>query len=327
MATIFRNLIFSIFFLVSCHASFIWADSNSNIPLVLDQRNAPHLPKHFRISKILSHKDIDWTGFSHLRIAGGSQFSKLGLQKILQFLHVKKITIVDLRQESHGFLNGNAISWYAPRNAINAQKDPYQIEWDQANLLSQLVDLEELTVYKILQKTDDDRIQKTEPVDFAVHQIFSEADLAEMKHLDYFRIYVQDFHAPKISEVDRFIEFTKIFPTNQWVYFHCRAGVGRSTTFMMMYDMMQNAKKVSFKNIVARQVAIGGKDLTKLPDRHSYKYKFALKRLKFLKLFYKYARANDDHFQTLWSEWLDWHNVVSAPVYTRAGMTKYLEIT
>ena len=40
--------------------------------------------------------------------------------------------IVDLRQESHGFLNGNAISWYGTRNAANEGKIGRQIEAEQS---------------------------------------------------------------------------------------------------------------------------------------------------------------------------------------------------
>ena len=62
--------------------------------------------------------------------------------------------------------------------------------------------------------------------------------------------------------------------------------------------MMKNAKSVAFDDILARHKAIGGKDLTKLPDPHKYKYKFAKERLEFLQEFYIFSRNNQDNFVT-----------------------------
>src|SRR5437763_289027 len=109
---------------VACIASaFAWGAYSVPL-LVLDMRNNASLPKHFRTTSdsLPESLHIDATGLSDLHIAGGAQLSELGLQTILQHLHSQHITIIDLRQESHGFLNGNAVSWYGPHNAANAGK-------------------------------------------------------------------------------------------------------------------------------------------------------------------------------------------------------------
>jgi protein-tyrosine phosphatase len=301
---ILKNIIIVIAIITVLLASvFAWARYTQSL-LVLDMRNVFELPKHFRATSPLpAVNNMNLTGLSDLHIAGGAQFSKAALQRILQHLETKKLVIIDLREESHGFVNGNAISWYGKAAADNAGKTPQQIEKLQATLLGEISKMKNVTVNRILKKTPDEYIAKTKPIEFAVHGTSSEAELAERMHLTYRRIYVEDYHAPEPDQVDRFIKITTQLPPDKWIYFHCKAGIGRTTTFMVMYDMMHNAKTVSFDDILARQQAIGGKGLTEMPDQRRYKYKYAVERLQFLKRFYEYSRDNNDNFQTSWTAW------------------------
>lgn len=271
--------------------------------LVLDMRNSPELPRHFRTTSDVVPPSINIQGLRELHIAGGAQFSLLSLQQIRERIRSKHFLIIDLRQESHGMLNGNAISWYGRRDAANAGKTPEQIEKRQTQLLVTLGEDEIALVNKIEQKTADGEIEKVKPVEFMIHQTSSEQDLLSGLGIQYQRLYVQDFHAPTGDQVDRFIKIVNELPENTRIYFHCRAGIGRTTVFMAMYDMMRNAKHVSFEDILARQAALGGKDLTKFPDKKNFKYKWAVNRLNFLKKFYDYARTNADDFKTSWTEW------------------------
>lgn len=289
---------------ISMTQSVVWAKHNEPL-LVLDMYNISQLPKNFRTSSNVypDVKYVNWTGLADLHIAGGAQYSVLSLHKILEYLHDPVITIIDLRQESHGFLDGNAISWYGPHDAANAGKTPEQIEDDQSDRLDELEATAKVRVYEIIKKNSAEVIQIIKPIVVPTRRVFSEEELAVFFQIPYERIYVQDFHAPSAKQVDRFIEIVKAIPQGEWVYFHCRAGVGRTTTFMAMYDMMHNAKQVSFNDILDRQRLIGGKDMSDMPNRWKWKYKFAVERLKFLKRFYKYTRTNQDDFKTSWSEW------------------------
>ena len=264
--------------------------SHSNVYLILDSRNVSELPRNFRM-------------MNDLFIAGGAQYSELELKEILVHLGSSQITVIDLRQESHGFLDGNAVSWYGPQDAANAGKTQQQIERDQSRRLANLRAKKKVMVDKVLKKSGEGVISTVKPIEFVVHSVQSEAELAKKYHLSYSRIYVQDFHAPSDKEVDRFIQLIKKIPPQHWIYFHCHAGVGRTTTFMTMFDMMHNAKQATFEEIIARQKAIGGKDLTVLPSHESFKYAAADDRMEFLRKFYNYARTNKDDFKTSWTAW------------------------
>lgn len=267
-------------------------------------RNSPELPRNFRMTSNVLPDSINSQGLSDLHAAGGGQFSRASLGKILSKLHTRNLLVIDLRQESHGMLNGNAVSWYAKRNAGNAGKTTEEIEEYQAKLLAALGKEQVAVVNKILKKSSNGAIERSKPIEYMVHQTSTEKDLTTNAKLKYQHIYVQDFHAPSDKEVDRFLAIANSIPADQWVYFHCRAGVGRTTVFLTMYDILHNAKKVSLEDILARQIALGGKDLSKFPDKKHFKYSSAVERLNFIKKFYQYAQGNNDNYKTTWSQWV-----------------------
>ena len=53
-----------------------------------------------------------------------------------------------------------------------------------------------------------------------------------------------------------FVQLVNSELKDNWLHFHCKQGIGRTTTFMIMYDIMKNAKEVSLDDIVKRQVAL-----------------------------------------------------------------------
>jgi len=64
---------------------------------------------------------------------------------------------------------------------------------------------------------------------------------------------VTDHVRPLDDAVDRFILAVRALPDGAWTHFHCEAGLGRTTTFMVLYDMLRNANRVSLEDIVRRQ--------------------------------------------------------------------------
>lgn len=58
--------------------------------------------------------------------------------------------------------------------------------------------------------------------------------------------------------VNYFIDFVKNQPKDSWLHFHCKEGIGRTTTFLIMYDIMKNHKDVNLNDIIKRQVLLSG---------------------------------------------------------------------
>src|SRR5262249_3918944 len=169
-----------------------------------------------------------------------------------------------------------------------------------------LKDLEkEKTVnLKIVQQKTEGIIEKTNSLKFNVLQVLSEQQIMNESSSGYLRLYVPDHLAPSSEHVDDFIYFVLKLPIGAWIHFHCAAGNGRTTTFMAIYDMMHNAKKVSLDDIILRQHLLGGANLFHSYDPLFWKFPYAKERELFLRQFYEYALKNTDCFKTSWSSFL-----------------------
>ena len=243
--------------------------------LVIDGNPTATFPKRYRV---INHT------------IGSGQFSQQQLQHIITEIH-SPIIIIDLRQEAHGFINGTPISWYATRNWDNKGKTAREVNQIQMQKLNYLRSLKNVTVYDILKKSHQGKILDAKPINMDITDVYNEQQLAQHLKLGYVRFYVTDHMAPTETEVNAFVSFFKTAPKDSWLYFHCRGGSGRTTTFMVMTDILRDGKTKTFDEIITKQRQSGSKDLSILPSKSNYKYNPAMKRLEFLKQFYnKYAQ-------------------------------------
>ena len=77
-----------------------------------------------------------------------------------------------------------------------------------------------------------------------VDSVMTEKEFVESQGIKYHRIPVMDYSAPTVQNVDDFLSFYKSLPKNAWIHAHCEAGVGRTTMFLSMIDMINNADMV-----------------------------------------------------------------------------------
>src|SRR5690606_26441789 len=81
--------------------------------LILNRKNRYELPRNFHTTPFSS--------------SGSGQFSEKELQRMISQIPASNIMIVDLRQEPHGFLNGNAVSWYHEHNWGDIEKSTAEV--------------------------------------------------------------------------------------------------------------------------------------------------------------------------------------------------------
>jgi hypothetical protein len=282
-----KALICVALFMMICSTVF----ASDGLLLRLDAENdVQQLPRNFRT-------------FSDLHIAGSAEFSAKSLLAVKQAIAADKLVIVDLRQESHGFVNGSAVSWYGNHNWGNLNKSTSDILADEQGRLNGLLQQKKVVMNKNLIKDKrSGNLIGLETERWNVDSVMTEEQLAQTQGLGYFRITVPDHRRSSDQDVDQFISFVKVLPENTWLYFHCEAGKGRTTTFMVMYDMMKNAKRDSVDEIVARHVAKGGLDLNDIGN--DWRAPYAQERQVFLRKFYEYCRSNNDSYTTSWCAWL-----------------------
>lgn len=287
--------------------------TESQAMLVFDENLSYEIPRNFRTSRdaFLPNSGVtlqpDRLGLYELQAVASAQFSERTLKNAVKQLP-GNIWIVDLRRESHIFVNGLPISWYAEHNATNLELTAAQVLTMEAKWISD-IPLGQLLIVQRINKKVAGSILESDPVEILIQQLETEKQFTQRLGMGYSRFLVQDHHRPDDETVDQFVELVKNLKPNTWLYFHCRAGKGRSTTFMVMYDILKNAKTVSLEDILLRQKGLGGSHLGHLSDKpeNAWKLASAKERKMFIEQFYHYAVDLNGYPKQRWSEWLVTH--------------------
>jgi hypothetical protein len=280
--------------------------SGGLVRLMIDGCDEEALPRNFRKMndplRQTGEKPPSVVGLSGLRASGSGQFSAKELVALRKALGKGPAIIVDLRQESHGFVNGIAISWCGEGNCTNLGKSREEVLKDEQGQLDDLKKKLRITACEFKSRKKNSPGQFF-PEEMKPREVMSEAELARASGFGYMRFPIPDHRRPQDDEVNRFLAFVRNLPEGTWLHFHCRAGVGRTTTFLAMYDMMQNASRVSLADIIRRQVLLGGMDLS-IKSAMAVEgdlAPYSLERAEFVARFYDYCRANTDKFKTPWT--------------------------
>lgn len=227
-----------------------------------------------------------------LRIAGGGQPSKTTLAHLREQLSLSIDTplwVIDLRQESHGYLNEDAVSWHGVANAANRGKAAESVERDEQQRLAEAIGTNVQAVP--MGHYDEAHI----PYTFAegVTGFATERHIARKSGLGYVRIAATDMRWPEPQAIDDFVNFYRSLPKEHgWLYFHCQAGQGRTTTFMVLYEILERPDCTA-DEAIAHQRALGGADLSS-GERYEGICHFA-----------QYVRENRaTDFAQRWSDWL-----------------------
>src|SRR5207302_10446114 len=183
------------------------ADADSPVLIWdVDPRLEKSLPRNFRTTDDRLKTDKGQipaeTGLADLHASGNGEFTADGLKLLLTRTR-GPVTVFDLRQETHVFVNGLPISWFATNDWANVGRTHAAIEADEAARLQSLKPGSEITV------TGGD-IKKsgtlsTAPAHLVVRDAKTERDLVEANNAAYVRLTVTDHARPLDEEVDGFI--------------------------------------------------------------------------------------------------------------------------
>ena len=243
------------------------------------------------------------TGLIDLHASGSGEFTADNLRLLLTRTH-GPVTIFDLRQETHIFVNGLPVSWFATRDWANVGRSQTEIEEAETAWAQSLGPGSEIVV------RPGKPVKKGNANSAVGHQVIVkeasiERDLVSSSGTSYVRVAITDHTRPLDDAVDRFIVAVRALPENGWAHFHCEAGLGRTTTFMVLYDMLRNATRVSLGDIAQRQKLLSfDYDVLRPVGLGNWKAPYVEDRIAFVRAFYDYARANPNGRPQLWSEWL-----------------------
>lgn len=244
-------------------------------------------------------------GLESLRCSASAEFSGSGLAMIRDKIRTTAgtdaiIYVVDLRKESHGFVNGDIpVSLYTKKNRGNSNLNAFAVRQAEGEWLQSLVGKE--MTFVPLGKTDTKLFTACS---VKVEQVETEEALAARLGMRYKRIPITDQAAPTDADIDAFLAFYKSLPKNAWLHFHCHAGHGRTTTFAVFYDMLSNPD-VPLEDIVARQYALGGTNLFMPGKKDNWKGREIRKRAQQIRKFYAYVQANrSTEYAQDFSQWV-----------------------
>lgn len=213
-------------------------------------------------------------------------------QQIRQLTHdqVKHMLVIDLRQESHGFLNNRSITLYAPHNWVNQGKTHDEAIDAETKWLASIANRQTLVSHK--------------GAKIVVQQIANENTVAKVIGFDYERLTVPDHTKPADSEVDRFLTIYDQLQPDTWIHLHCRGGAGRASTFLALLLMLKHANTTSFDEIITLiasvpphyDLRVGSANHPEYEERYRERYAF-------VREFYQFALARFDNQEMTWREW------------------------
>lgn len=295
----------------------------SDLPILSDAKisdpaEKPELdlrkPRKFRstsqdfLSKIA--QPVNPKGLFDLNVSASAQFSSKQLKTIIDEVVADKrinpheFVLVDLRQESHLFVNGYPVSFFSPNFSSSWGRSTKETEQDESEQRKKLLDQPLALIHYVIEKGKKGALGKTYQEAETLHQVQTEEMLAKQFGIQYVRFAVSDHMRPSDEIVDQFISFVAALPKGSWVHFHCRGGSGRTSTFMTMYDMLRNGKYLGKEDILNRQVAMGGRNLSITNGEDKFRNDLAIERQRFIDKFYLYVQAKDGLGVQPWSVWV-----------------------
>lgn len=191
--------------------------------LVLDQIPASD-PVNYRIARLYDFgadaHALNSSDLAGLHLSGSAEFTPASFSKIVADAQ-RPVVVFDLRQESHAFIDGHAVTWQALHDWSNIGKTSEAVILDERKKLEALKSREVVPVY-----TGDCAPHPQVPV-LPCRDLMTELDLVEngSHGARYLRLTVTDHARPSDAMIDHFLLLLRAIAHKHHCHFHCRAGI------------------------------------------------------------------------------------------------------
>src|SRR5207247_7131551 len=164
----------------------------------IDLKLANVLPRNFRTTndplKANKGETPPTTGLSDLRASGSGEFTPEGLKLVLARTR-GPVTVFDLRQETHIFVNELPVSWYATHDWVNVGRSHSAIEEGEASRVQSLKPGSEIDV-RPGHPVKHGSANSVTPEQVTVERASTEQNIVEGAGAHYVRITATDHARP-----------------------------------------------------------------------------------------------------------------------------------
>jgi hypothetical protein len=266
--------------------------------LIRDYPITLELPHHFRSYLNLNYSKLEGKcntkGLDRLRCLASGQFSSCQFAEAVFDLNLPSVYVFDLRMESHFLFDSKPYSWYRFENTANLGKCTKQILNDEQTRTTNYQKAEQAEYYTE-DEIENNLIKISTPTDILFDTSETENDLVTSAQCNYIRLPIQDHCRPTDLIVQEFINLIQKLPEETIFYLHCKGGDGRTTTALVMLDILKNPE-ISLGDIIQRHAVIGPDNLKDFGHHTGVKAKRtleAIQRYEFLELFHKYVSTGE----------------------------------
>jgi hypothetical protein len=257
-----------------------------------------------------SQSDYQWLrstvatreGLDTLRISGSGALYEKPLLNVMKEVDAlpHEIYIIDLSGDASLFTNGLPCRWFNWAVTEKGIEPKYSKHKSPNALKENYIWIMRRLVYPHPSNT----------------RLETEQQMVERLGYHYQKFIVNRKHIYPPETIDRFINFVHELPEGAWLHFHCLAGCSRTTSMMIIYDIMKNGDKLPLDTIIERQWALGGSNMndTSVWFWGSWKKELLEMRKAMLEDFYRYRNDPEAYGKIAWSEWFAKNATAKEPV-------------
>lgn len=192
----------------------------------------------------------------NLNATASAQFSE---KELINYLNdcQQKVTILDLRAEYHGFVDGEPISFKHLGVVDHLTKNIFFDLKNETKIITENFKKSPSKFSNVINFLSNNEHQP---------EILNEENLVKKYYCNYHRIPLQDHCFPNQTQFDQMLNLIKKIDQdqNQKIHVHCAAGKGRTGIFLVIYDIYKNYNNSSLEEIFDRQAKLGSANLNNL---------------------------------------------------------------
>lgn len=241
------------------------------------------------IANLFNHNPL----LKDLRISGSAYPNLNVLDALMKEKKVSpdKVYILDLSSGQMPYLDQHALKWYGYKDLASISDTSIEKTFSRTLFLGLKAKYYQLKSGKVFR-------------DITESDLSTEKEAIEKRGYHYLNPMPTDWLVDW-SFVDELVRIFETIPDDAWLYFHCAHGHGRTTTSMLIYDILKSDRSIPLNHILKRQYCIGGEDVrnTEVWENGTWDENELKAREKIIYFFYDYMHDPKGYPKNTFMDW------------------------